>query len=316
MSSKKFTAQIFTWLCQINADRDLPPNAAKVAIALAAKYFNEDEGGAAWAALQTIASDARLAKATVTSMVRRLQEHGHLRVQWGKPGSGHTNRYWMEVKTEHGDLFDYAEKRSTATDLSEPEKRSNCAPPKGQNQGGKRSNFEEKRSTASEQTLLDSPKNLGGEARAQPPDRFAEKQQESGEEERAKNGDEAAAAFAAFWAAYPRHVGEDDARKAFARALKRADAEAIIAGAKRYAAKRAAEIQSGDEPKWTKHPKTWLNGGRWNDEAKAGEGGPPVIDEAGNVVASPPPARRSNERKTWAETADEYMAEVGDAYIH
>ena len=49
-----------------------------------------------------------------------------------------------------------------------------------------------------------------------------------------------------------------------------------LAGAQRYAAERKDQ-----DPKYTKHPATWLNGGCWEDEAP----GAPVIDEHGNVVA-------------------------------
>lgn len=67
--------------------------------------------------------------------------------------------------------------------------------------------------------------------------------------------------FAEFYAAYPKHVGRDAAIKAYRGALKRAAAEEILAGARRYAEERA-----GEDPKFTKQPSTWLNGGHWADE--------------------------------------------------
>jgi hypothetical protein len=76
---------------------------------------------------------------------------------------------------------------------------------------------------------------------------------------------------------------EEAARKAFAVAIKRGvDPEVMIAGAKRYAVERNEQ-----DPKYTKHPATWLNAGCWEDEAS----GAPVIDQDGNVVAiqQPPP---------------------------
>jgi hypothetical protein len=90
-------------------------------------------------------------------------------------------------------------------------------------------------------------------------------------------------AFAAFWAAYPRREAKEPARKAFAQAVEGgADPEAIIAGAKRYAAKRAAEIRAGDPPKYTLQAARWLDEGRWTDEDHAA--GAPTIDEDGNPV--------------------------------
>jgi hypothetical protein len=65
--------------------------------------------------------------------------------------------------------------------------------------------------------------------------------------------------FEEFWSVYPRKVGKGEAKKAFRNALKRATAEEIIAGAKRYAA-------SKPEPEYTKHPGPWLNADRWADE--------------------------------------------------
>jgi hypothetical protein len=85
------------------------------------------------------------------------------------------------------------------------------------------------------------------------------------------------AAFARFWAVYPKRVAKEAARKAFAKAVEGVgNADILIAGAQRYAAER-----QGEPPRYTKHPATWLNGGCWEDEAP----GVPVIDEAGNVVA-------------------------------
>jgi len=68
-------------------------------------------------------------------------------------------------------------------------------------------------------------------------------------------------AFDAFWATYPRKEGKGQARKAWARAVKATPAETVIAGAQRYARQRA-----GQDPQYTAHPTTWLNGERWTDQ--------------------------------------------------
>ncbi len=70
--------------------------------------------------------------------------------------------------------------------------------------------------------------------------------------------------FDSFYASFPRRIGKEAARKAFAKALKIATAEQITAGAKRY-----AEARRGEDPKFTKHPATWLNAGCWDDEIAA-----------------------------------------------
>ncbi|MFI0484863.1 hypothetical protein [Actinomadura sp. 9N215] len=70
-----------------------------------------------------------------------------------------------------------------------------------------------------------------------------------------------------FWEAYPRRVGKEDARKAWAAAIKaRCDPEEIVAGAVRY----AAEMKRLGSPKdKIKYPQGWLTGKRWNDDLTA-----------------------------------------------
>ena len=68
-----------------------------------------------------------------------------------------------------------------------------------------------------------------------------------------------------FWAVYPRRVSKGDARKAWAKAVTNGtDPEVIIKGAEAYAASR-----TGQEPRYTCHPATWLNRERWNDDPAA-----------------------------------------------
>lgn len=61
-----------------------------------------------------------------------------------------------------------------------------------------------------------------------------------------------------FWKPYPRKVGKDAARKAWAQAVKRAPPETIIAALAGY--------RWPDDPQFIPHPATWLNQGRWSDE--------------------------------------------------
>lgn len=64
-----------------------------------------------------------------------------------------------------------------------------------------------------------------------------------------------------FWPIYPRRVGKGQALKAYRSARKATDLETIVVGVRRYAAAR-----SGENPDYTKHPATWLNGQCWTDE--------------------------------------------------
>jgi hypothetical protein len=68
--------------------------------------------------------------------------------------------------------------------------------------------------------------------------------------------------FESFWQAYPRKVAKLQAEKTYSRVISSGiSAEVLLAGAGRYAAERA-----GDDPRFTKHPSTWLNAGCWNDD--------------------------------------------------
>ena len=67
--------------------------------------------------------------------------------------------------------------------------------------------------------------------------------------------------FLSFWAAYPRRVGKQDAIRALRKALRSAPLDDILAGVE--VLKREVE---GKDPKFTPHPASWLNAGRWEDE--------------------------------------------------
>jgi hypothetical protein len=67
--------------------------------------------------------------------------------------------------------------------------------------------------------------------------------------------------FATFWKIYPLKVAKKTAEVAFIKALKTATVDEILTGAKRYA------TDPNRHPSFTAHPTTWLNQGRWQDEA-------------------------------------------------
>lgn len=80
--------------------------------------------------------------------------------------------------------------------------------------------------------------------------------------------------FDAFWACYPRRVGKQAARRAFAKALKLVTVDELLAGAARFA---------GDPnlppAQFIPHPSTWLGDGRWADDPLPPRGrgdGPPA----------------------------------------
>lgn len=66
--------------------------------------------------------------------------------------------------------------------------------------------------------------------------------------------------FEKFWNAYPRKVGRNSAYQKFIKILDEVDAEILIKAVE-------AQKQNWDDPKFIPHPTTWLNQGRWKDEA-------------------------------------------------
>lgn len=67
--------------------------------------------------------------------------------------------------------------------------------------------------------------------------------------------------FESFWSICPRKTAKGSARKAWLKAIKTTDPEAIIDGMKRY-----AKQSIGTDPQYIAHPATWLNAERWADE--------------------------------------------------
>ena len=72
-----------------------------------------------------------------------------------------------------------------------------------------------------------------------------------------------AGAFAEFWAAYPRPVGREAARRAFAKVPKEAWPLLVPA----INAQKLSRQWQKDGGQYIPNPATWLNQGRWEDEA-------------------------------------------------
>lgn len=66
--------------------------------------------------------------------------------------------------------------------------------------------------------------------------------------------------FEVFWEVYPRRSGKRTAYAAFTKALDRRPLDEIMGGALRYAS------DPNREPRFTKHPATWLNADGWDDD--------------------------------------------------
>src|SRR5262249_9634271 len=104
-SKRELTKNRFAWLDQVLADHGLPASAFKVAYFIAGK-FNAEMNGIAWPSCETIAAAIGMSKGTAHDMVGRLQARGHLGLDPGRQGRGHSNRYHMILKGQQADLFE------------------------------------------------------------------------------------------------------------------------------------------------------------------------------------------------------------------
>ena len=92
-----------------------------------------------------------------------------------------------------------------------------------------------------------------------------EEDQSQNTKEVAHVGPTADDAFSEFWSVYPRKVAKADARKAFKTALKQADVDDIIAGARRL-----RDDPNLPEKRYIPYPGKWLRAEQWEDEPLPG----------------------------------------------
>lgn len=72
--------------------------------------------------------------------------------------------------------------------------------------------------------------------------------------------------FDDFWKPWPRKVDKEPARKAFDKAIKKANAAVIVEACRAYA-QRCIDV--GQDPQFIPHPATWLNKERWTNDLDA-----------------------------------------------
>jgi hypothetical protein len=120
---------------------------------------------------------------------------------------------------------------------------------------------------ASPQVTTDSVRAHGGLSDGSPPEKEKEQGKGSGKGTGKRNRDTSADAdFDRFWLAYPKRVAKGQAKKAWPKAVEKADARTLTAAAEDYA--RWHQEQNTD-PQFIKNPSTWLNGECWLDERPA-----------------------------------------------
>ena len=242
------------WLQRIAADRRLPPLAAHVAIALTG-FFNNRTGNA-WPSIGRLADDLRISERWVRQNIAALKDCGHLAVEFGG-GRSSTNTYTMiaggAAETRNassgfpGDkpgtpVQGFGDKPGTIVHLN-PERQ-----------------FRKTRNASSGELIERTyRKELFNSLEQSPPEtRSAESASKSSWKPVIDE-----TSFEEFWRAFPRKKAKGAAEKAYAAILAKrlASPAELLDGVRAYAAARANE-----DPKYTQHPATWLNGKGWLDQ--------------------------------------------------
>ena len=103
--AKEWTRKVFNWLRQIRDDTSLPNSRALFALQIT-EYVNRHKGGVGWASCRTIATDIGMSEASVVNLFHAFERRGHLKVEWGKQGKGHSNRYWMVLIPQSAEVYE------------------------------------------------------------------------------------------------------------------------------------------------------------------------------------------------------------------
>jgi hypothetical protein len=124
---------------------------------------------------------------------------------------------------------------------------------------------------------------------------------EAGPTSAATPGPTSPGGFDEWWAHYPRKVAKGAAQVVWERVIKSGKANAVdlLAGAMRYAAER-----DGQDAKYTKHPRTWLNAECWLDEGPpSSEVNQQTIDQTGLPVPQRTERPKQKPVESWTAIA-------------
>ncbi len=194
-----------------------------------------------WRPQKMLADDLGLSLNGVRKSIDRLVADGHLEIISGGAGRGHSTVYRFILKEQEkgndGCTFG-AEKEQQPLHFSD-DKRATAVTEKGNSRS-------HKRATAVAPT---------------PYSKSVEESVEGSISLRSAHETTLQGEFQQLWKQYPRKAARTHAFKAFKAARKSADFATLMAGVVRYSAER-----EGQDPKFTKHLATWLNGGCWEDE--------------------------------------------------
>ncbi len=224
-SAKQHTRDLFKWLDQVALDSSLRPSAFKAAYVIA-EHVNR-ETGEAWPSSTTIAARCGLSQPTVVELVRSLEAAGHLEIEPGRAGRGHSHRYRLITKYRSADVSSPTKHR--VADISRKAKTSRSPM---ENIGDA-----EIKHRRADMNLLKNHLMNNQEAGLRPA-RLVDRDNVTDQEDASENSRERA--YGALWRVYPYHPDPDrdetDAREVFYQLLDEGvDPGEIISGATAYA---------------------------------------------------------------------------------
>jgi hypothetical protein len=256
-----FTRHRLVWLDRIAADRDVSPLGFKLAYVIGG--FISRKTGDAWPSQKTIANRLGVTTRAVRNLVDQLAAAGHLEAVDAR-GRGKTIHYRMAAKNRNnGSSFQASQRGNDGSGFREraPEPKSGTA------MHEKRNGHVDKSGTAVPPEPFEEPFEEPSDKNYVETDLFDDRKNgsETRPQKTSKKGKPKASEtdFDAWYGIYPRHVSRGAAETAYQRIVgsRKASVAELMAGALRYAAER-----EGQEPRFTKHPATWLNGACWRDE--------------------------------------------------
>lgn len=255
-------------------------SAAAKAVLVRLCDFADDNGANVFPAVPTVARDCDLGERTVQDALRRLEADGLLVLVREADFSRRRPREYRIDVTALGQMADHHDDRRTGSrtgagtaPVQEPHLRRNyngagAAPVQDAHWCGSH--------TGAESAPVQEPHPTGAAAAPNPPlDPPREKRTDSPAFVGSKPPrtspvpDTDQEGFAEWYAAYPRKRDPGQARKAYRTALRKTSPAVLLMAARAYAAE-CARVER--DPKFIKHPTTWLNAEAWGNPPEVAEG--------------------------------------------
>jgi hypothetical protein len=246
--ARENTRRIFVFLNQVKADPELTPSAFLVAFEITQRLWGADHE--AWPGCRTMAKAIGMSEATVIAMVRRLEGRGHLAIESGHAGRGHSHRYRIIIKPQPAEHLEAMKPQPVEVLARENLSRLNTKP-----QPAEQNYIPLKKEIENLSTPNAKPNRDGWP------------------------GD----AFQSWYAAYPRKKQRKAAARSFEKVRRSGDVtfDQLMAATVRHANE---VVKQRTDPKFIPYPASWLNAGSYLDEDDTAT---LAVDPGGAVFAEP-----------------------------